>query len=256
MIDYSAAIENALSEYLENANIVLPLKKSVQYSLMNAGKRIRPYLCLLISDMLCGHYLDALPFACAVEMIHTYSLIHDDLPAMDNDEVRRGKPSNHIAFGEGNAILAGDALLTLACSIISNQSNRKAAKAISEGALEMLNGQIMDINNLSKDDASLKKMYNGKTGGLFYSAILSGFYAAGGEAEDAEKWKEFALNFGMLFQITDDIIDMQKDKRESKFTYLTMHSLDDAYSYCNLLLENLVKSIEPYKTIQQIHCGH
>lgn len=247
MKNYAELTEQALIRFLEEAELEPLLRESMSYSLMNAGKRIRPFLCLLVSDMLSGKTEEALPFACTVEMIHTYSLIHDDLPAMDNDDMRRGKPSSHIAFGEANAVLAGDGLLSLAASILAGQDNISAASAVMEGAMAMLNGQIMDVNDLSKDDASLIRMYEGKTGGLFRSAILSGFYAAGGKKEEAEGWKKFANELGMLFQITDDILDREKDLSEGKFTYLTLHSAEETTNRCAALAHSLIDFIAPYR---------
>lgn len=246
LVDYSSIIEFNLNRFLSNAALEPLLHDSVSYSLMNAGKRIRPYMCLLITDMLGGSIENAIPYACAVEMIHTYSLIHDDLPAMDNDNIRRGKPSNHIVFGEGNAILAGDALLTLATDILSNESNLNAARAVSYGAISMLNGQSLDINTSKRDDDTIEKLYDGKTGGLFYAAILSAYFVSGGTNEGAIEWKRFAHNFGMLFQITDDILDREKDEQEGKFTYLSIHPLEDAKSYISALVKSLLSHLAEY----------
>lgn len=247
MTNYPELIEKALYEYIQESATEPLLRESMAYSLMNAGKRIRPVICLLVCQMLSGSAEKAMPFACAVEMIHTYSLIHDDLPAMDNDDLRRGKPSSHKAFGEANAILAGDGLLSLAASILSKSFAPAASSAVMEGAMAMLNGQIMDINDQAKDDESLCRMYEGKTGGLFCAAVLSGYFAAGGGEEDSLKWKKFANELGMLFQITDDILDMEKDSAEHKFTYLSLHSMQDAMSFCNVLADSMLAFLAPYR---------
>ena len=247
MKDYFSLIENGLEYYLNNANMRPLLSDSVRYSLMNAGKRIRPYICLLVADMISDSAEAAVPYACAIEMIHTYSLIHDDLPAMDNDDMRRGKPSNHIVFGEGNAILAGDALLSLAASVLVKTDNSLAASAVTDGAVQMLNGQSMDINETVLDETGLIEMYDGKTGGLFAACVLSGFYAAGGRPEDAEKWKRFGLDLGRLFQITDDILDRQKDMEEHKFTYLSLHSDEEACKFCESVTASLIRFLETYR---------
>lgn len=246
MIDYTSIIEKELICYLKNADLEPLLRDSMAYSLMNAGKRIRPILCLAVCEMLNGKIEKALPFACSLEMIHTYSLIHDDLPAMDNDSMRRGQPSSHIAFGEANAILAGDGLLSLAGSILSEQSNLLASKAVMTGAIEMLNGQMMDINDLAKDNTSLIRMYEGKTGGLFCAGILAGFYAAGGKENESSDWKKFGLELGRLFQITDDILDKEKDFAEHKFTYLSLHSLEETMECCDSLAASLIAKLTPY----------
>lgn len=246
MINYSEIIEKNLCAYLDTACLEPGLHSCVKYSLMNAGKRIRPTLCLLIADMLSGSSEKAIPYACAVEMIHTYSLIHDDLPAMDNDATRRGKPSNHIVYGEGNAVLAGDALLSLAALILSKTDNSNACAAVMSGAVEMLNGQSMDINNKASDDSSLEKMYDGKTGGLFCSSILSAYYVSEHHLYTAAEWKHFALNIGKLFQVTDDILDQDKDAAENKTTFLTVHSPEQARNYVNSLTESLLRFIDPF----------
>lgn len=247
MTDYLGEIEKSLEKYIFEAKLEPLLQESVSYSLLNAGKRIRPYICLLISDMLCGRIDTALPCACAVEMIHTYSLIHDDLPAMDNDDMRRGKKSNHIVFGEANAILAGDALLSMAASLLAKEKNRSAAGAVMEGAIEMLNGQIMDVNNLAQERDSLTRMYAGKTGGLFCSAVLSAYYISNPDCTNAEQWKRFALDLGMLFQITDDILDIEKDAQEHKITYLSLHPMEEAVSYANSLADSLLQFLKPWE---------
>lgn len=246
MTDYYAAIENSLKKYIDEAGLEPLLYDAVRYSLMNSGKRIRPYLCLLVTEILGTNFEKAIPFACAIEMIHTYSLIHDDLPAMDNDDMRRGKPANHIVFGDGNAIIAGDALLTIAADILSRETNRMASGAVTSGALSMLNGQCLDINDPIRDENTLIRLYNGKTGGLFCAAILSAFYVSGGGPDDAHNWQDFALSLGTLFQITDDILDQEKDSAENTFTYLFLHTQKEAHDYVHSLVDSLLSWLSPY----------
>ena len=173
-------------------------------------------------------------------MIHTYSLIHDDLPAMDDDDMRRGKPSSHKAFGEGNAILAGDGLLSLAVYVLSQTGNAKVMQCVSRGALDMVSGQSMDINGTHGAE-SLFDMHARKTGALIRAAVLAGAYSAGASetGRNLAPLTAFAEHFGLLFQITDDILDVTgepallgktagKDVRENKATFVTLYGLEPA----------------------------
>ena len=155
MKDYLPPIEAALDRYSGTFDLPELFLRSMRYSLLSGGKRIRACLCLACCELMGGQAEDAMPFACALEMIHAYSLIHDDLPAMDNDDMRRGKPSSHKAFGEANAILAGDGLLTMAMRLLCDVAGQKAAKkAILQGALEMAAGQSLDLDSCSADTGS------------------------------------------------------------------------------------------------------
>ena len=180
-------------------------------------------MCLACCELVGGRAEDALPFAAALEMIHAYSLIHDDLPAMDDDDMRRGKPSSHKAFGEGNAILAGDGLLTMAMRLLCDVPGQEAAKkAIFQGALEMAAGQSLDLNVTARDRASLQRIHDLKTGALFRAACLSGAFRGGCDAADASCLRTFADKLGLLFQMTDDLLDQEKDEAEDKLTYVTL----------------------------------
>ena len=180
------------------------------YSVFSGGKRLRPALCMAACEFCGGTAEDALLPACAVELIHTYSLIHDDLPAMDNDDMRRGKPSSHIAFGEANAILAGDGLQALAFAVLAECPAFLAQKHIARGAFEMVMGQSLDCN--TKGEAELlDTLQDYKTGALFRAAVGAGAASAQtrrAEANGARCWT-FANAYGMLFQITDDILDAE-----------------------------------------------
>jgi geranylgeranyl diphosphate synthase type II len=214
-------IETALKAYMgEDASAPL-LNESMSYSLLDGGKRIRPQLLLLVNEMLGGREEDALPFACALEMIHCYSLIHDDLPAMDDDEMRRGKPSSHIRFGEGNAILAGDGLLTKAALLLCEQTGFDGAKrAILEGAYAMVSGQSDDLNLSERSAEVLERIHLNKTGALFRAACVAGAYLSA--PEQAEAMRAFGESLGLLFQMTDDLLDREKDEAENKLTYVTL----------------------------------
>ena len=238
---YSELTEEKLGELLgESANAPI-LQESMAYSVFSGGKRIRPALCMATCELCGGTPEDALLAASAMEMIHTYSLIHDDLPAMDNDDMRRGKPSNHKAFGEANAILAGDGLLSLAFYALSLCPHSDALSAISKGAFEMVMGQSLDVNS-GGDESLLRKLQDYKTGALFRAAVGAGAACAGASVEQRAALIRFADAYGMLFQITDDILDFEgessvlgksvgKDAEEGKTTFVTIYGLDSAKEF-------------------------
>lgn len=214
-------VETWLSICLENRDIPERLKASMLYSLQAGGKRIRPVLCLVCAS-LCGMNEDnVLPFAGSIEMIHTYSLIHDDLPAMDNDDLRRGKPSNHKAFDEATAILAGDALLTdafgLACTTNTDLSFLLSALqelSFAAGSSGMVGGQELDMlftgkKNLSLDD--IKVMQSMKTGALIRASCVCGALLAGAKPEAIDSISTYGSALGAAFQIADDILDITSD---------------------------------------------
>lgn len=229
-------------------------KDAMAYSLMNGGKRVRPTLLFSVLE---GYGIDArvgYPCACAIEMIHTYSLIHDDLPAMDDDDYRRGNLTNHKVFGEGIAILAGDALLTNAFEVVLRQENvpaerlLKVVKEFSEAAgyNGMVGGQVIDLlsENKKVDIETLRLMHQAKTGALFRAAIRSGAILAGANKEEMIALTEYAENFGLAFQITDDILDVigeaakigkpvGSDIKNNKSTYVTLYSLEKAKEMAN-----------------------
>lgn len=215
-------IEQALRTYMTEDVSAPLLKESMSYSLLDGGKRIRPQLLLLITEMLGGKEDEAMPFACALEMIHCYSLVHDDLPAMDNDAMRRGKLTCHVRFGEANAILAGDALLTKAGMLLLAQDGHDAAKrAIFEGAYAMVSGQSDDMNLKERTAETLERIHLNKTGALFRAACTAGAYLS--DPAKAETMCEFGDAIGLLFQMTDDLLDEEKDRLEDKLTYVTFY---------------------------------
>lgn len=212
---YIKKIDAALDKYLSNDEFgVKTLYDSMRYSVLMPGKRIRPIMSLSFCALCGADEAAALPFACAVEMIHAYSLIHDDLPCMDNDVLRRGKPTNHIVYGEAIALLAGDALLTKAFEVISGVTGIKpasvveAVKVMSKLAGFMVDGQCIDLT-LEKEKVSfgtLKQMDIGKTVGLISAACQMGCIAAGAPKTLQELSASYALNLGLAFQIRDDIL--------------------------------------------------
>lgn len=241
LTQYSVLTEEKLGELLTVSERAPILQESMAYSVFSGGKRIRPALCMAACELCGGMPEDALLAACALEMIHTYSLIHDDLPAMDNDDMRRGKPSNHKAFGEANAILAGDGLLSLAFHALSLCPHRDALEPIAKGAFEMVMGQSLDVNS-GGDETLLRQLQDYKTGALFRAAVSSGAACAGATREQREALVRFADAYGMLFQITDDILDLEgeaavigksvgKDAEEGKTTFVTIYGLERAKEY-------------------------
>jgi geranylgeranyl diphosphate synthase type II len=180
------------------------LEEAVRYALESGGKRIRPVLCLAVCEAAGGSLEDALPAAAAIELVHTFSLVHDDLPALDDDAVRRGRPSLHVAFGEGVALLAGDALLAEAIRLALEYRRPEPARELVGATLGMIGGQHRDITG---DDGDLAEVERLKTGRLFLASVGLGLWAA--EVPEAEQisWRAFADELGLLFQVVDDILD-------------------------------------------------
>lgn len=213
-------IDNRLEYHLNLLNKSV-VTDAMTYSVKNGGKRIRPFLALEFSKACGGDFDAALDFGCAIEMIHTYSLIHDDLPCMDNDDMRRGKPSCHIAFGEDNALLAGDALLTYAFKLVTLANNIpatnivNAVKLLSEYANGMIDGQVLDLQfektKPTVDD--VLTMYKLKTGCLLMASCQLGCLTSDNWSEDINNAAfEYAKNLGLAFQIMDDILDITSDE--------------------------------------------
>ena len=238
-------IEQALETLMRSDDAAPLLNESMAYGLLDGGKRIRPCLVLLVSDMLGGSEETAMPFACALEMVHCYSLIHDDLPAMDNDAMRRGRPSNHIRFGEDNAILAGDGLLTKAGLLLMQQNGFDAAKqAIFEGAYAMVSGQSDDLNLKERSADVLERIHRRKTGALFRAACRAGAFVS--DPSKAEEMGTFGDTLGLLFQMTDDLLDAQKDRNEGKLTYVTFYGEDDTKAFIEDAAQHALAMIHPY----------
>ena len=237
------ALRAALARYAGAAPPVL--REAMGYSLFAPGKRLRPLLCVLACEAAGGALHSALPAACAVEMVHTYSLVHDDLPAMDDDDLRRGQPTCHKKFGEALAILAGDALLTLAFEVLAGGCPPAAAAvscaelAAGAGAVGMVGGQVLDLAAEGRVPAGgpgpdtadhLAAIHRAKTGALFRSALRLGAYAAGAGPDTLAAVDAYAAAFGLAFQVTDDLLDVEssadktgkrvgKDAARGKLTY-------------------------------------
>ena len=238
-------IDRALDKYVNlESKYERVIYESMRYSLFSGGKRLRPIIAIKTFDMFDDRKEKVLPYAASIEMIHTYSLIHDDLPAMDDDEFRRGKPTNHIRFGEALAILAGDGLLNLAFETMSKdlventqsaEEYRQKARAIYEisqyaGCKGMIGGQVVDITGKpdEMDGERLYYMYEKKTAGLFQAATVAGAILGGGRDEEVDLLRSFALNLGLAYQIQDDILDAGEDEDIDKLTYLSFYNLEKA----------------------------
>ena len=180
------------------------LEDALRYSLEPGGKRVRPVLCLAVADACGGRVEDALPAAAALELVHTFSLVHDDLPALDDDAERRGRPSAHVAFGEGVAVLAGDALRAEAFRLALRYERGPVARELVEATLGMIGGQYRDITG---DDADLDELHRLKTGRLFVAAVRIGLDVAGTPDSERAAWLAFGEDVGVLFQVVDDLLD-------------------------------------------------
>lgn len=236
------------------------LSSAMEYSLFTGGKRLRPLMTIKAYEMYDDYIHKALPYAMAIEMIHTYSLIHDDLPAMDNDDFRRGKMTNHKVFGEAMAILAGDSLLNLAfetmlsaaresCDISSIKAMQEIAKA--SGCKGMIGGQAIDLRSDigSMDEESLLYMYKGKTAALIQASILSGAIIGGASMEHIEKLRDFGLRLGLAYQIQDDLLDDVKDESIKKCTYLSFYSKEEAEKKVKDLSDRAVSILDSLEDI-------
>lgn len=273
MKKYIELIDKKLDEYMP-INYPHKIFKAMKYTVTLQGKRLRPIMCLESCKMFGGNVEDAIPTACAIEMLHAQTLIHDDLPCMDNDNYRRGKLTNHMVFGEANAVLAGDALLTYAPQLIIKESkhlgNDKLIKLMSEyfqaaGAYGVIAGQVVDIEseklagNFDKNDEQLPELLNyihtHKTADLFKLALRSGAIIADATEKQLNDITEFGQCMGVAFQIADDILDvtstfeemgktMGKDEQEGKLTYVSLFGLEKAREDLHKNIEECYKILE------------
>jgi geranylgeranyl diphosphate synthase type II len=267
--DYIALIEKYLADSIVIENQYYPkLKEAMQYSLMAGGKRLRPVLSVATAEIFGVEPKRILPVACSIEMIHTYSLIHDDLPAMDNDDYRRGKLTSHKVFGEGMAILAGDALLNLAYETmikdaVASNDNRtlKAAGIVAgyAGALGMIGGQVIDLESegINIDIEKLKTMHRLKTGALIKAPVESAAVICGASEVEFKLLSNYAANLGLAFQIKDDILDVEGSMEDmgkkpgsdalcGKSTYVTMFGLEQAKELLNSVTNEAIAFLEVF----------
>lgn len=258
LLENAETIERALTSYYDKSDADYgELIDSQRYSLLGGGKRIRAYLVMEMCRTLGGEDKAALPYACAIEMVHTYSLIHDDLPCMDNDDERRGKPTNHKVYGETVALLAGDALLTRAFSLVSSnnelddRANCRAVRTIANAAGEdgMIGGQTIDIKAAKEkiDFETLLRLHSLKTGKLISASAALGCIAAGIDEQD-RRYKaatEYAKSIGLAFQILDDLLEYEKGEVENN-SFLSFMSENEARGYAKEITRKGCESIKEY----------
>ena len=263
-------INKKLDEYMP---ICYPenIFKAMKYTLSLPGKRLRPVMCIETAKLLGCDTNKVMPSACAIEMLHVQSLIHDDLPCMDNDDFRRGKPSNHKVFGEANAVLAGDALLTFAPQLIIEKSKDLSSEQIIKilheytkfaGAYGLIAGQVVDIESeggklVKSPEETLDFIHLNKTAVLFRLAVRIGVICANGDKKTFNEFDNFATKFGLAFQIYDDILDeistfeelgksIGKDEASGKLTYVSLYGLEEAKNKFTRLIEECYGIIDKY----------
>lgn len=250
----------------ENLTTLLPkpsnrLREAMRYAVLNGGKRFRPVLAIATSEMLDGDTQEVLPPACALEFIHCYSLVHDDLPCMDNDDLRRGRPTTHKQFDEATALLAGNALISLAFEVVSKSAQSSSLPkiqkiniiqelAVASGMNGMVGGQVADLESEGQpiDETRLAYIHSHKTGALIRAAVLMGAYASNATEEQIILLRSYAEKIGLLFQVTDDILDIEGneaqrgkkiggDLEHDKATYPKIHGMDRAKELVQELMQ-------------------
>jgi len=264
--DAAARTEAALEAWLPTEDAgAPPLAAAMRWSALAGGKRLRPALALAACRAVGGDDETALPFACALELIHTYSLIHDDLPAMDDDDLRRGRPTSHKVFGEAVAILAGDALHTLAFDWVLRRTADPALAvrlglelAEASGCAGMVGGQVEDVvcGGEAPDADRLRRIHEGKTAALIRAAVRGGGLTGGADDLQVEALGRYGLALGLAFQITDDVLDETgtaevlgktpgKDRREEKMTYVALEGVDAACARAEVLVQEALDALAP-----------
>ncbi len=268
LTEYKTLVESALDSSLP---ITKPetIYEAMRYSLLAGGKRLRPILCLATCEMLGGKIEQSLPTACALEMIHTMSLIHDDLPSMDNDDYRRGKLTNHKVYGEDIAILAGDGLLAYAFEYVASETKNVSPERLIQvvarlgravGAAGLVGGQVVDLESEGKTDVNvgtLNFIHTHKTGALLETCVTCGAIIGGATVEEVERLSGYAQNIGLAFQIVDDILDITatpevlgktagKDVAAQKATYPSLLGLEESRNQAQKLIVEAKLQLESY----------
>jgi geranylgeranyl diphosphate synthase, type II len=262
-----AAVEQALEKSIA---VVYPetIYEAMRYSLLAGGKRLRPILCLATCELMGGTRDMAMPTACSLEMIHTMSLIHDDLPAMDNDDYRRGKLTNHKVYGEDIAILAGDGLLAYAFEFIAAHTQAapdRVLKVIAHlgkavGAAGLVGGQVVDLQSEGKSDTTIDTLsfiHRHKTGALLEASVVCGAMLVGANDTDLQRLSRYAQNIGLAFQIIDDVLDITatqeelgktagKDLEAQKATYPRFWGIDESKRQANQLIAEAKAELQPF----------
>ncbi len=261
-------INVALDRYIPAETIVPPtIHKAMRYSLFAGGKRIRPVLTLAACQAVGGRASAAMPLACAVECIHTYSLIHDDLPSMDNDDLRRGKPTNHKVFGEGVAVLAGDALLTQAFELVAlakptarhTVASMVRELAFAAGSLRLIAGQVMDIENENRRVSvdQVRTTHQNKTGALITTSIRLGAMAGNAAPNHLSRLTKYGQDLGLAFQIMDDVLDatstreamgksVRADQKNAKCTYTTLLGIEKSKAMASDLIADAHRQLNAF----------
>ncbi len=272
LLEKRTLVDAALENYIPKVNGPKEeLYKAMRYSLFAGGKRLRPILCIAAAEAVGGNHKDVMPVACAFEMIHTYSLIHDDLPAMDDDELRRGKPTSHMVFGEAIAILAGDGLLTEAFRVMACPDLLKTAGpenfrkviemvASASGAEGMVAGQALDIRaeNENIDTALMETIHEHKTGALLKASVTTGAILGGGSDDEVKSLEQYGRNIGLAFQISDDILDIEGDTEEmgkqagadierGKATYPAIYGMEKSKTMLKEIIDNAIDMLAVFK---------
>jgi geranylgeranyl diphosphate synthase type II len=261
-------VDAALDRLLPSVSTSPPtIHKAVRYSIFAGGKRIRPVLCLAACEAVGGKPAAAMPLACAVECIHTYSLIHDDLPAMDDDDLRRGKPTNHKVFGEGIAVLAGDALLTEAFALVARSKPPKrypvrvlvSDLALAAGSLRLIAGQVQDLENEERRASleEVKTTHLNKTAALITASIRLGAMAGNARPSELKRLTRYGQDLGLAFQVIDDILDatstkevmgksVRADQKNHKSTFPSVLGLDKSRQYAADLIADAHRQLKPF----------
>lgn len=264
-------VDSALDEYFPKADgLTVELIEAMRYSLFAGGKRLRPILCIAGAEAVGGVGEHVLPVACALELIHTYSLIHDDLPLMDDDDLRRGKPTNHKVFGEAIALLAGDGLLTEAFSLMTSPYATKNIEpaslleviqiiAVAAGCGGMVGGQVVDMQWEGKNAEfeTVKFLHTHKTGAMIRASVMSGAIAAGAQASVVQRFSSYGHKIGLAFQISDDILDVEgdseimgkragADEEKGKTTYPSVLGMDESKKIQDALAQEAVQDLKVF----------
>lgn len=270
---YRIAVEDYLDGLFCQPRPYGKLQEAMRYSLLAGGKRVRPVLTLAFCDMLGGNWRNALPVACALELIHTYSLIHDDLPCMDDDDLRRGKPTCHKVYGETIAVLAGDALQPEAFALVANADalsdqqrvEAVAALAAASGGDGMVAGQVLDLDGNCRSENELNLLHSLKTGKLLAVAAELGCIAAGCECSVREKAIAYGKHIGLAFQVRDDMLDVigsedefgkpiGSDREEGKVTYVDLLGLDGCRTLVEQETELALSVIDGFNNNEFLRC--
>jgi len=266
-------VDKALQKFMPKpSGLASDVIRSMNYSLFAGGKRIRPILCIAGAEAVGGSADNVVPVACAIELIHTYSLIHDDLPVMDNDDFRRGKPTNHKVFGEAVALLAGDGLLTLAFNLMAGYGAEKEVEkkellrvidliASAAGYKGMVGGQVVDITYEGKkpDPNVVEYIHRHKTAALIAASVTAGTILAGGNKDEEKSINRYGQQIGLAFQIADDILNIEGDKKvigkgigsdkeRGKITYPSVFGTAESKTIQKELIKNAIDSLKRFDT--------